>query len=362
MGTNLNQVFILNTANLETGSTYTSPTAGDVGIWKLDGTPGYVSTKLFETQFVIADTDDDDGATTAVTTPSVFANPAWLYNNLQIVQGNSGNPIASPIINTSNIKRITFDPFVATVANKIVITPNATFTGVSSVDIKIIIKALPTDQLSFYDGDNSGYTILSGSDAIPMGVFNATNHKAISFSFDCSSTATFCSAGKAAGDAHDLLNKMFTFTDTGTGTSLDIESKHVGLIFEVVVLDQDGNNIVGSGSNTVALTTTGYKAGVGNDWQVLGDELRTRSRVGNFNRMYLPQNPATLTKPEYQYHKITIEYAHNWPMSTGIAPAGALNQAVIYAADSSTALAAGDTNIDAVLNMSNVNAQVKYIW
>ena len=59
MGTNLNQVFILNNANLETGTNFASPTAGDVGIWTLDGTNHYtaVTEPLYQTTFSPLDTD-----------------------------------------------------------------------------------------------------------------------------------------------------------------------------------------------------------------------------------------------------------------------------------------------------------------
>jgi hypothetical protein len=68
--------------------------------------------------------------------------------------------------------------------------------------------------------------------------------------------------------------------------------------------------------------------------------------------MYLPDNVATYTVANNQYHKIVIEYEHNWPNSTGIAPAGSLNQAVIYASDSGTAMIDTDTDIDTVFNLT----------
>jgi hypothetical protein len=330
MGTNLNQVFILNTGSLQSSAdAFTAPVAGNVGVWALDGAGTYMNTAL-------------------------WTGAVWAKRDIQIVQGTAGNPLASPIINTGNIRRIQFDPFVATAGHKVVVTPNATFTGaaVSTVTLKVIVRSTPTDQLSYYDQEGTNYSILSGTDPFPLGAFNTTNHKAINVEFDCTSTATFCSAGKTAIEANELMNQLVTVTNTGPGTSLDLQSKHVGFIFDVIVLDKDGKEIVGSGANTVGVATTGQVLGVGNDWQVHGEEIRCRYRSGNFNRMYLPDNVATYTVANNQYHKIVIEYEHNWPNSTGIAPAGSLNQAVIYASDSGTAMIDTDTNIDTVFNLT----------
>lgn len=364
MGTNLNQVFILNTANLEAnGNAYTAPTAGDAGIWVLDSdTPAFRVTALFDASI-------ESGAAADNTDALALANPLWLVNQFQLVQGTAGNPLASPIIQTRNIRSITFDPFEATEGHKSVLTPNSgTFTGatIGDVTIRVIVRTTPTDQLSFYDGDTTNYTLLNGSSAqFPLGAFNTTNHKAISVEVkgaDFTNAETFIDAAKIAIDGNGILNKLVTVTD-GAST-MTITSNHVGFTFDVVVTKTADNTDLIAGSAAANLLTeavTGQVLGAGNAWQVLGDEIRCRYRQGNFNRMYLPQNPATLTQ-NYQYHKITIEYEHNWPNSTGIAPAGALNQAVLYAGDSSVAMVAGDTNIDAVFALSAVDTQVKYIW
>jgi hypothetical protein len=371
MGTNLSQVFISNTANFQAPGgdnvtdLFTNLSTAEVGVWNVPGiaqatagTNYWVDTKLFEKTFATSDTAGAGGSVN-------FANPAWKYNRLQFAQGTAGNPIATPIINTANIKRIKFDPYVVTAGHKVVLTPDGTFTApaVNTVTIKVIVRSTPTDQLSFYDQNGSNAAILSGTAPFPLGAFNTTNHKVISVEFNCTTKATFTANGKVAIDSHGLLKDLITATDTGTGTSLDLQSKHVGFIFDVIVLDKDGNNILAaSGSNKIAPTVTAQVLGVGNAWQVLGDEIKCRSRYGNFNRMYLPQNMPTYTNTTYQYHKVTIEYATNWPTSTGIAPAGATNQVVIYAADSATAMVVGDTNLDAIFNLAAFSAGVEYIW
>jgi hypothetical protein len=134
---------------------------------------------------------------------------------------------------------------------------------------------------------------------------------------------------------HPILSKMFTAA--AVGADIVITAIHPGLVFDLIIqnITQD--------ADAVDCAITGQVLGVGNDWEVAGEELRTRGRYGNFNRMYLPQNMPLYTTAGYFYDKVTIEYAHNWPTSTGIAPAGTLNQIVLYFTDSDgTAPVVGD--------------------
>ena len=196
-----------------------------------------------------------------------------------------------------------------------------------------------------------------------MGVFNATNHKAVSVEVqkgDYTDGESFIDALETAIDTHGLLGKLIATTQNST-THLDVESKHVGLIFDVVVQDGDGNNlVVTSATNHKVEFDSGraanYNPGVGNPWQVLGEEIRCRSRQGNFNRMYLPQNQTTYTQGGFVYHKLTVSYEHNWPTGSGIAPAGTLNQAVLYVGNPEVSTAAGDTNVDEIFALANVTA------
>jgi hypothetical protein len=368
MGTNLSQVFVQNGAILEVGASFTGAAVGQVGLWQ-DG--AFAVDALFQKTFSPLDTDTVTTGTPGDPSAALtFANPAWLVKELQVVQGQAGNPIATPLIATSAIKRLSVDVYQATAGHKAVVTPNASFAAanVNSLTLKVIVRTTPTDQLSFYDQIGSNLSILSGTDPFPLGAFNTTNHKAISVEFNCTDTATFCSAGKAAIDGHALLSKLVTTTDTGTGTSLDLQSKHVGFTFDVVVIDSAGASATAASAaaNKVVVAITGQVLGTGNAWQVAGEEIRCQSRVGNFNRMYLPQTIATLAKAANEYHKITIEYAHNWPSSTGIAPAGELNQVVLYiGTDDAIAQDTTSQNITApfgITNSGNTLQSAKYAW
>jgi hypothetical protein len=360
MGTNLSQVFISNTDVLESGTTFTGiANTPEIGVWDIDG-GSYRNSALFDASI-------ESGAAADNTDALALANPLWLYNNLQFVQGvSSGNPLATPIINTRNIRRITYDPFKAFAGHGATLA-DATFNVTNAADndeynFKFVIRTTPTDYLSFYDQDN-----LQIFGDFPLGAYNTTNHKAINMSVviadvDDADAAGNLSAIQDALAASPTLNAMFSADDDAdTAANLKITAKHPGLIFDLIV----ENVTRASTADPVVAAAVAGDNGCGNDFQVIGDEMRCRSRYGQFNRMYIPQNMTTYGKKGFKYDKITIEYEHNWPNSTGIAPAGALNQVVLYNTDTDgTAPVVGDAGTDTFGDafVYTIGTAKKYIW
>lgn len=362
MGTNLSQVFISNTDVLQaasgTADVFTDlSNTPEVGIWNPNGAAGakWVNTKLFEKTVVPADDDSADPA------EATLANPLWLYTDLQFAQGTSSNPIASPIINTRNIRSIKYNKYEEFAGTKATIV-NATLNVTDAVagddyNFKFIIKSTPTDQLNFYDP--AGLNIFGD---FPLGAFNTTNHKAINMTVvianvtDADATGNVTAVVNALA-AHPVLGKMFTAADSGD--DIVITAKHPGVVFDLIVEN------VTRDADPVSCAITGQVLGTGNDWQVIGEEIRCRSRYGNFNRMYLPQHMEAFGKKGFKYDKITVEYEHNWPTSTGIAPAGALNQIVIYNTDADgTAPIVGDVGTDTFGDAFGytVATNINFVW
>ena len=362
MGTNLSQVFIANDATLgpSSGSAFNSlaTAAGstEVGVWDVSA-GAYLTTALYSTAVDV--TDEVTGTTTEEVTDDIttIANPLWLKSRIQIAQGATGQPIATPLIDTRLIRSVRFEPFVQTVGHKVTLSDN-TIVATKDRTVKFVIRTTPIAQLNYHDPDGTGYIDIDGDGTdFPLGAFNTTNHKAISVEVvaaDYSDFNTFCDKLADAVQAHPLLNDIIKVS----GSNEEVyTARHAGVIFDLIITDgADGTKLT-----DVTLTIAGAVNGVGNDWQVLSEEIRCRSRYGNFNRMYLPQNQTTYTQSTYEYHKLTISYEHNWPTSTGIAPAGTLNQAVIYLGASS-AVAAGSTNIDEVFALANVTAGQEFVW
>lgn len=361
MGTNLSQVFVANTDALYVGTVFNvATTPPRAGIWNLAGNSGagaYVNTALYA--LGVDTTDEVAGATTSEVTDNIttIAKPVWLFNRLQFVQGTAGNPIATPIINTTNIKRIKYDPYTAFVGTKATIA-DATLNVASAVNndeynFKFIIRSTPTDYLNFYDQNAANLF----TKEFPLGTFNTTNHKAINVTVKIAEVANADAANNLtkiqdALAAHPLLGNMFTAADVND--DIVITARHPGVVFDLLISN------VTRGKDAVACAITGQVLGVGNPWQVLGDEIKCRSRYGNFNRMYLPQNMPTFTNTAYNYDKITIEYEHNWPTSTGIAPAGTLNQVVLYHSDNDGTSPSPDANSGATATANSFDAAFVY--
>ena len=71
---------------------------------------------------------------------------------------------------------------------------------------------------------------------------------------------------------------------------------------------------------------------------------------------------ATYTNATELYDKLVIEYTHNWPSATGIAPAGDLNQIVIYSTHTDgTAPTGTDGTMDTTFGYTSGTA-IKHIW
>eukprot|EP00914_Ancora_sagittata_P021165 GHVO01041616.1.p1 GENE.GHVO01041616.1~~GHVO01041616.1.p1 ORF type:complete len:361 (+),score=-13.87 GHVO01041616.1:439-1521(+) len=360
MGTNLSQVFVINDPVLgpTSGSDFNSlaGTAGanEGGVWNFKGS-AYLTSRLYVSS---VDLDAQDSATNEAGNLVTVANPAWLYTDLQFVQGTAGNPIATPLINTREIRRIKFDPYTAS-AGQIHTLADNTIDATKDRTFKFVVRNEPTSHLNFYDADNTGYIDLSGAGKkFPLGAFNTTNHKVINVEVVAADYTNFNTCMDKLADAvqaHGILNDLLVVS----GTNEEIYTvRHAGVIVELIISDSSDGTVLTDITDTV----TAGVIGVGNDWQVLGEEIRCRSRYGNFNRMYLPQNVPTYTQANRAYHKITVEYTHNWPSSTGIAPAGELNQVVLYVGGGTDADTAGETNIETIFGIADLTAGQEFVW
>lgn len=316
---NLNQVFVANdisnTTNgtLITGSTFAvnaAASASKVGVWDL-ATGAYLTTSL-----------------------TAAAGP------IQIVQTMpSGNPIASPIIDIKDIKRIKYDIYTASTRHSVNINAG-TPTSTKAVMFRIALRTAPTMYANYYqngtaiDLSGSGYEFpLVGNFSAGRMIFNvevaAAEHGGVE--------ATLYSQFTAKVAANKILNALFTTTDNTT--SVDLVARHAGVVFDVTCQYSDG-----SGSAATVSLNAGYASGTGNYWQVLSDEKSQRARYGNFNRMYFPTAFPEFAVSGNTYEVVEIQYAHNHPSDTGIARAGELNTIKIY----SKVAVEGNTKADLV--------------
>ncbi len=381
MASNLSQTFICNDGQLIPGTTTnfgsivgsTTAASHECGIWDSYGQAWVTAAQLYSTTNVnIHGTEADDPAdgiqTDELALTEVDAlttvNPAWHYSHLQFAQGMpSGNPIATPVIPTTNIKSIQYTPHTASAGAKHVLTGTTT-TNKDRV-FKFVIRTTPTAYEYFVNNEDLTMTDLSGaSKEFPLAAFNTTNHKVFNIEVLDSELASDDLAGICAKleekvDAHGILSKLIDVTQTSTSGDT-YTARHAGVDIDLIATLTD----TGAKDTSITNTKTNLVIGAGNDWQAISDEKATRGKYGNFNRMYFPTNQTTFTQSGFAYDVIDINYnTPNWPAGAGIAPAGQTNSVRIYVGSSSTALLANGSNtvIDTLFQVT-VRTARRFVW
>lgn len=335
---NLNQVFVMNSATVAAGTdfnrvatagaTYSSlaVSAMQGGIWTrpiATGTQTYTATALFT------------GSTASL------APLGQTTDYFQIVQGTSKNlPIATPLISPKDVRRIRLSTGAATVLHAQAFTfaatiPAAVSTVSGSVMVKADIRVAPTFYEMFANPSNASLDLSGGGYTFPLlGNFSAGRTMIPIVELAPGTTAANCAT--AVGNAitgNTILNALFSVAVVGAGVT--VTARHPGVIFDVAIFDtvakvSSSNFTATVGGGAFNITTTGFNAGVGNYWQVISDEKAQRARYGHFNRMYFPFEQTTYAQVGTQYSCIELSYEHSWPSSTGIARAGELNNVKLY--------------------------------
>jgi len=316
---NLNQVFVANDITDTTngtildGSTFlvnAAPTASLIGVWNV--------------------------ATGAYLTTSMMA----AIGPIQIVQTmpSGTNPIASPIINVKDIKRIKYTQYAASVRHSAAI--NVGTPAAKDITVKIAIRTAPTAYAGFDQLSPAALDLSGGGKVFPLlGNFSAGRtllSLEVTAAEHASTEATLYDQVIAKIAANPTLTALFTTTDNGT--DMVLTARHAGVVFDVIFTYSDGSGTL------AAPAMTGFDAGAGNYWQALSDEKSQRARYGNHNRMYFPIGFPEFAVSGNTYEVIEISYAHSHPSSTGIARAGELNTIKIY----SKVVAAANTVADTV--------------
>lgn len=303
------------TANRKAAS-FNDLSSGEVGCWNLDkyGYGGWETGALFNVGVESGTVDSNADLVT-------LANPLWLVNRLQFAQGyGSGNPIATPIIDTKNIISINYQPYAAATRHKV----DTTIPNVATLhNAKFVIRTTPTHYLEFAEPANALNDLSNGGYAFPLSVFNTTNHKVINVEFTPGGTSggDGANALKTAIEGHSLLNSLFTSAVANTN-DLDVSARHAGVVFDVIVEN------VNTGATATGTVDAAADLGVGEDFMVLGDELKARALAGNFNRMYFPQTFTTFATATSTYDKVTIVYRIDG--DRGVVKGSQFGELVIY--------------------------------
>ena len=321
-GNNLSQVFVAN-AVLSDNEAMSALSSGEVGIFP-NGT------------------NVSDGAAGDVHIDATVAtNPQWIPTQIQFAQGRAaGNPIASPLIDTSQITRLDFTTYTApakagngvggagagteTISN----TNNSTRFAIKA----ILIAVGPVTNYSEYTS--------------PSYKLNDRVGEVRNYEFTSDASATPAEICQGLVDAINNDTNAFITAALANTSDFGVLAKDHGTVFKLID-DSDTAITVSAGAVGDIFTTHVPTEGVGAGWQVIDDELKCQGRYGHLNRLYLPMTAATYGNSTWAYHRLDIQYKHNWPNSTGIAPSGELNTVRMYIGDGTTAMVHGDTTLDA---------------
>ena len=289
----MRQVFFKTTSALQAAAgtagdaRFTDLSSGELGFWSLDAATGgdWFATDLF--------------AATVDTVATATAIP--YFKQFQIVQGfPSSNPIASPIISAQNLVRVKCDPYADSTQHEVRITPAAADNS-DPLNIKVIIRNTPTDYINYVNNASNFSDLSGGGYDFPLGQYNTTNHKVINLAVTGGANEEgTCDNVVAAIQGNTTWNALFEVDDNVT--SFDLKARHVGVVFDVIFENLDGN------TQQQGVLQAGWAPGVGNPWQARQDELKAREYAGNFNRMYFPETYTDFVTDSSEWKRYEVTY------------------------------------------------------
>ena len=343
----MRQVFFSNGAPEAAGgddaSRFSDLVSNKLGLWDpyaRSGVGDWFADALFENRFVIADTD---GSSPSATLTSKRVSP--LKQAFQVTQGfPSGNPLASPMIDTTKLVSIKCQGYEETNVNIVRVTPADGTHNTDEMQLKFVIKQHPTSYLGYVNGEANIFDFSGGGFDFPLSGFHANNHKLITIGYTAgSSVSASTTAIEAAVKNNTVLNAMINCNPDSSGAYIDFEARHPGTIFEVIQHNATDDT---AAQSEVALQQA-YNPGHGNAWQARADELKARAQAGNFNRMYFPdtfQDYVTLRTQDFDRFEITYKIDGDRDILKG----SQFGTAVIYETDGTDA-----SGLRVALNLGN---------
>tara|TARA_R100000322_G_scaffold170302_1_gene145095 strand:- start:1105 stop:2199 length:1095 start_codon:yes stop_codon:yes gene_type:complete len=296
-------------------------------------------------------------------------SPQWLNRAFQLVQAMpSGNPVASPIIHSTQVRRLRWDPFNAPVLHKQTVADS----GLSSIAVgdtlqMVLVVRWPQD-IAFYESQiNPSGAVTNLTPAVSTAFDNPKRiYKSIEYTAASTTVSTehdaFVDAiiADTSNDIHDLV------TVTVNSNDLVVEAKFFGQIIDVFVTK---NGLKSHGVST----DLAPELGVGSFAEVLSAEKKAQYSQGFFNRMYLPVGgvtsaTATPGSAGTGYDRLVIEYDNPDGGMPGFNKQGRYGSVTLYTPnDTDFSNEANGLALEDVFGLSRGNSDaaataVEYIW
>ena len=296
-----------------------STTVEDVGIWSVTA-GSYL--------------DGDDAPASLVNSGVISA----ANKQFQIVSAQtSGNPFASPILDSSNVTSITYNKNVSPVKHAIILQDEMTAAVVKGDTVALKLSVRFPGEVAFYEAQvnpSEGVTGAAISAALdnPQKVFTVEviASAAYAASADNSVLITQLSNAIVANKAVSSLVDV-----TNAAASLTLTAKLYGMIIDATI------TVEGVSSGTV-VTQTAMVLGCGSYFEVVSEEKKARYAQGFFNSMYMPTGGELYASKGgavggiaavgnlIPYDRITIEYKSSTNDMPGFNGAGVGSQVVLY--------------------------------
>jgi len=314
---------------------------------------------------VLADDTDLTGAGGVVNVrPS---SPQWLNNQFQIVQAMpSGNPIASPIIHSNQVKRLSYNFSVEPVLHQLDIDTDAGLNPVVEGDtMKLILRIHYTNDVAFYEAQvNPSGSVTSVTPALSNAFNNPQRIYKVEVAATNDTEADQSAVLVAAINADPTVSQLVTATDDGDG--LLLEAKFFGTVLNATVTkngDTAGVVLDNSGDDMTI--------GVGSYAEVLSAEKKAQYSQGHFNRMYLPTGGVTmasttaggLSSETALYNRLVIEYVNGNSAMPGFNAQGNTSTVTLYTPRATFANEDTGKGLEAVFGLQSASdTNVEYIW
>ena len=342
----MKQVFVAGTSFVTpqaagSNQRFSTLASGEVGIWgnqEDSGEGDFFASALIASTMAEADTSGAVAGTT-------LGQAVLLKPEFQLVQGMpaGSNPIASPIINASQVHTIEYIPATAAVLAKSVIAGSGKTPAIGE---ELTMKFIISDgDVSVYDAQINGAAPSNGVGLYP--------NKVIPFSYTCASATldTEGAAIAAAINSHGQLKKLVSAAWDASADTLTVTALSYGSTVSIKNLRMVSGDFLGTVDTNLTsalVTDTGATIGSGNYHQVLSEEKQARYSQGNFNRMYFPDDYTSYVDSATAYDQVRIVYRNS--LSSNVLHGGnaGLNEIVFYWKDT----AAGSTVWDTVFKFT----------
>ena len=292
------------------------------------------------------------------------SSPSFLNRAFQIVQAMpNGNPVASPIIHTGQLKRLKWDVNIAPVKHKLDIATDAGFNPIVATDeITLVLNVRFPHDAAFYEAQiNPSGSVTSVTPSLSAAFDNPKRIYKVSAIATNDTEADQAAVLVAAIAADGDVSQLVTASDAGNGVQL--EANFFGMIIDATIL-KNGDK-AGAVIDVADMTI-----GVGSFAEALSAEKKAQYSQGHFNRMYLPTGGVTsasataggLSSATVLYNRLTLEYENANGTMPGFNSQGNTSTATLYVPKATYADDANQLAVEATFGLVNATAANEFNW